>query len=269
MAVVPRRGNDELSQREDQGVVIAANVSAERVQIGDAEVGRVGQQVITAKNTGKNTIVRNTMYSKTNFYIQQTHSYIPTRKLRTFINFPGFTKLIVTGFGAIFLLFIVTGGMIFILKPYLALALSGLVLFSSVAMFCIFCQHLHVIRGTIPWILRLPTLPDMPKGNAHIEVAITELEGVYRTAHNKGVGVVGKKSGKIELHILSTQSVEKVKKAIRWSITFFVWSVLLSLLSAGLIAFEIYWLTAHGINSCINEISQINNNIMCLPPQDV
>jgi hypothetical protein len=48
----------------------------------------------------------------------------------------------------------------------------------------------------------------MTDGNAHIEVAITELEGVYRTAHNKGVGVVGKKSGKMELNTLSTQSVD-------------------------------------------------------------
>jgi hypothetical protein len=84
------------------------------------------------------------------------------------------------------------------------LILSLLTGVSAVPSAVIFFQHLHVVCWTIPWVLRQPVVGNIrDHDNRHLEVAITNLEGVYLSAHNSGIGLVSETTGKIKLQVLS------------------------------------------------------------------
>ena len=220
MAVVPRKG--------EQGVIfVAGNVSAEKVRVGDVEAARVEQQTVTVRETGHTVFVRDEAYTKANFYIKESRPYIPSKKLRLFKHFRCFHTIILTSmFCQIGSLAGVTG----VLPTYepdfinslVCLVLSGVTLLSLIPLLILFSQHLHVIRWTIPCVLHQPIVKDGDFQNKHVEVAVTSLEGVMLSAHQRGVGQVAERTGKIKLQVLGGLAVAKIRFAVAMSITYAV-----------------------------------------------
>ena len=75
-------------------------------------------------------------------------------------------------------------------------------------------------------------------GNKHLEVAVTTLEGVMLSAHQRGVGQVAERTGKIKLQVLGSLAVAKIRCAVATSITFtlivltsIIWALATSALS--------------------------------------
>ena len=220
MAVVPRKG--------EEGVIfVAGNVSAEKVTVGDVQAAHVEQQKVTVRETGHTVYLRNEVYTKANFYIKVSRPYITSKKLRLFKHFRWFQTIILTSmFFQIGSLAGVTG----VLPTYqpdfinslVCLVLSGATLLSLMPLLILFSQHLHVIRWTIPWVLRQPIMKDANFSNKHLEVAVTSLEGVLLSARQRGVGQVTERTGKIKLQVLGGPAVKKIKCAVATSITFTV-----------------------------------------------
>ena len=217
MAVVPRKG--------DEGVIfVAGNVSAEKVRVGDVQGARVEQQTVTVRDTGHTVQVRDDVYTRTNFYIKVSRPYITSKKLRLFKHFRWFRTIILS------LMFLQIGslaGVSGVLPTYepdfvnslVCLVLSGVTLLSLIPLVILFSQHLHVICRTIPWVLRQPIMKDGNFTNKHLEVAVTSLEGVMLSAHQRGVGQVSERTGKIELQVLGGLAVAKIRCAVATSIT--------------------------------------------------
>lgn len=179
---------------------------------------------MTVKATGETVYdVPNAMYSKTNFYIEQTRRYIPSKTLRIFINFKWFPWIMTTVFALQFVILFGVSFMLGSLRGIVDISLACLILsllagVSVVPSAVIFFQHLHIVCWTIPWVLRQPVINNMKTGNEHLEVAVTNLEGVYLSAHESGIGLVSETTGKIKLQVLSGRAKLNICRCRNYSI---------------------------------------------------
>ena len=220
MALTTNRGKNHPT-------LVASNTASTQVTVGDATAGHVEQQVITVTSTGETVHIPTDVYTRTNFYIEQTRQYIPSRKLHVFINFRGFPWIMIAVLSAqliiLLLVSIILGRTGSIFGPSMAcLVLSLVTILSLIPTFIVYCQHLHVVCWTIPWVLRQPIIPNMTTGNKHLEIAVNSLEGVYLRARNVGIGVVSQTTGKIKFHVLSFTAASQIKGARKFSIIFAV-----------------------------------------------
>ena len=207
--------------------LVAANTAANQVTVGDVTAGQVEQQVVTAKFTGRIVNLPTAIYTRTNFYIRQTQQYIPSRKLRVFINFRWFfwimTTVCFTQWLSLFLVSVILCRVEPTIDTLIAcLVLSLVTILTLIPTFIVYCQHLHVACWTIPWVLRQPVIPNLKTDNDHLEIAITNLEGVYLSARNSGIGLVSQTTGKVKFHVLSPNAILQIRRARNVSIFFAV-----------------------------------------------
>ena len=121
---------------------------------------------------------------------------------------------------------------LFMVSPFLALNTFGslmtcsvfslVIILSLIPTFIVYCQHLHVVCWTIPWVLRQPVIPNLTNDTDHLEIAITSREDVYVRAHNSGSGLEIQKTGKIRFHVLSSNATSNIHLARIFSIFFAV-----------------------------------------------
>ena len=212
------------TQAKGDPLFVATNVTAQKASVGDIQAGHIQQQQVTVKATGETVYdVPNAMYSKTNFYIEQTRRYIPSKTLRIFINFKWFPWIMTTVFALQFVILFGVSFMLGSLRGIVDISLACLILsllagVSVVPSAVIFFQHLHIVCWTIPWVLRQPVINNMKTGNEHLEVAVTNLEGVYLSAHESGIGLVSETTGKIKLQVLSGRAKLNICRCRNYSI---------------------------------------------------
>ena len=223
MALTVNRGKTEP-------LLVTADTAATQVTVGDVTAGHVEQQVVTVKSTGKTVNTPTARYTRTNFYIRQTQQYIPSRKLRVFINFRWFSGIMTTVLGTQFTFLVMVSTILGRTGPIFELSLACFLLslvtiLTLIPTSIVFCQHLHVVCWTIPWVLHQPVIPNMTWGNKHLEIAITNLEGVYLSAYNSGVGLVSQKTGKIKFHVLNSAAVLLIRRTRNLSILFAVMTI--------------------------------------------
>ena len=216
MALATNRGNSHP-------ILVAVNTVATQVRVGDVTAGHVEQQVVTVKCTGKTVHVPTDKYTKTNFYIRQSRQYIPSRKLRVFVNFKWFSSIMITVLSIQFTILFVVTILLGQLEPTYNTSLAWLVLslvtiLSLIPTFIVYCQHFHVVCWTIPWVLRQPIIPNTTTGNNHLEISITNLEGLYLSARNCGIGLVSQTTGKIKFHVLSSDAASQIQQTRNVSI---------------------------------------------------
>ena len=185
--------------------------------------------------SGETVNVPTGIYTSTNFYIRQTRQYIPSRQLRVFINFRWFlwimTAVLCTQFTILFVVSVILGQV----EPTFGISMACSVFsivttLSLIPAFIVYCQHLHVVCWTIPWVLRQPARPNMTTGYSHEEKAIDSLEGVYLSAYNCGIGVVSQKTGMVKFHVLNADAALQIMRAryasICLAVTTFVFIIL-------------------------------------------
>ena len=223
-------------------LLLAGNASREQVRVGGVEGERTSCQTVSVQDRGETILFRDSasVYDKTNFYIRQTRQYIPTRKLQVFLNFKWLiwiTFLAVTVQSLILLIttFMLGRSGLDIVVTATSLGISTITLLSCVLVLIVYYQHLHVIFRTIPWVLSQPVVPNLNSGNKHLEIAVTNLESVYLSAHNRGIGLVSQSSGKVKFQVLSINTVILIKRARAVSGIFAIISTLLTLWSLALV----------------------------------
>ena len=220
-----------INRGKTEPLLVDANTVATQVTVGDITAGHVEQQVITVKSTGKTVHIPTDIYARTNFYIRQSQQYVRSRKLRVFINFRWFggimSCVLLVQLAVLLLVSVFLGQQ----RPTVELSivwlvLSFVVILTLIPTFIVFCQHLHVVCWTIPWVLRQPVIPNMIAGNKHLEIAVTNLEGVYLSAYNSGIGLVSQKTGKIKFHVLSSNTALLMRRTRNLSIIFAVMAII-------------------------------------------
>ena len=76
-----------IGRGKTEPLLVDADTAATHVTVGDVAAGQVEQQMMTVNPTGEIAFVPTFVYTNTNFYIRQSRQYIPSKKLRVFINF--------------------------------------------------------------------------------------------------------------------------------------------------------------------------------------
>ena len=242
------------NREKNDSILVAADTAVTQVTVGDVTAGHVEQQVVTVKSIGGKPVhISDAMYTRTNFYIRCTREYIPSRKLRVFVNFRWFFWIMTTVLCTQFTFLLLPSCLLGLLEPtgggsLACLVLSLFTILSLIPTFIVFCQHLHVVCWTIPWVLRQPVIPKMTKDNDHLEIAVTSLEGVYLRAHNSGIGLVSQTTGKIKFQVLSCHAFWKIQ-----------WARSVSIFLAGMTFLFVIWAISVFIVSLIWLITQLNS----------
>ena len=228
------------NRERNDPILVTANTAATQVTVGDVTAGHVEQQVVTIRSTAERTVyIPDEMYTSTNLYIRQTRPYIPSRKLRVFIHFRWFFLIMLSVFSIQVTFLILVTILLRILEPtgtfgreasLACFVLSLITILSLIPTLILYCQHLHVVCWTIPWVLRQPVIPNMTTENKHLEIAITNLEGVYLRARNSGIGLVSQTTGTIKFQVLSCNAVYDIQ-----------WARIVSIFVAGTTFLFVIW----------------------------
>ena len=161
------------------------------------------QNLTEIRQTGRTVFLQNNIFSKTNHYIQQSRDYVPEElrpKLIRYLHFRGLHWAI------LILLAIALFSPAF--YPF-AFVMVGV----SIVMILLYAQYMHVVRHTVPIMLRLPHLPnDLMKQyagnklNALYEIKLEDYTAVFAATPEEAIGAVVKRGSNIKIHILSTQA---------------------------------------------------------------
>ena len=227
MSLYPYRQSQDLSDPHlEQG-----QTTVQAVQVGEVQAARAAQERIQVRTFGKYVTLRDSIYSKTNFYIKQSRPYIPHKKLRTYfyIRFMRWVFLIYC---------VLCIPMPFVpnfMWPWSAVT-GGIALIWLL----IFAQHMHVVYWTIPQVLSQPIWPDnvQSSGNDFYEFTLERVEGVYLRARDSGIGIVQAASGSIEFQALNETAACRVRRSRCLSCCMLWVTIVAVAVSAGIFAFR-------------------------------
>ena len=190
---------------------------------------------VSMPESGMSVIVRNNIYSRTNFIIKESRRFIPGATLRTYLYFHFMPWI----FLAYFTLFLLMPFVPFYVGWPWALA-TGVI---GMVWLVIFVQHAHVIRCTIRKVLSQSILPDSEQEdeNAVYELKLERVEGRYLQAKNSGVGVLAttKDSASEQFHVLNTTAAAKIKMTVVCSIVCLIFTIIALCVSGGVFAFRL------------------------------
>ena len=193
----------------------AANTQVEVARVGDVEAGKFSKTEISVKSDAHVVNVKGGSYSQSNHYIRQSRGYVKKDgKLRQFINFPRMVFLFgVYSFFAIFaFLHWIAGLIVFII---------------SFLWFLVFCQHLHVLHGTLRYVLKQPvvSIEEQSYDNWFYKIELSKLEGVYLQAKEKDAGVIIRAEGAIKLQVFNTRAKHHMSNCTTCSILMFLCTI--------------------------------------------
>ena len=227
MSVYPYRQSQDLSDP----LLEQGQTTVQAVQVGEVQAARAAQERIQVRKFGKSVSLRDSIYSKTNFYIQQSRPYIPHKKLRTYF-YIRFMRWV-------FLIYCV----LCIPMPFVpnfmwpwAAATGGIALIWLL----IFAQHMHVVYWTIPQVLSQPILSDdaQPQENDFYEFKVERVEGVYLSARDSGIGIHQAAAGSIKFQALNETAACTVRKSCCLSCCMLWVTIVAVAVSAGIFAYR-------------------------------
>lgn len=168
----------------------------------EAGVGFADRERIEIKRTGQTVWLQKNIYSRTNHYIKESHGYVPEdmdRKLTRYFYFVGLQW--------IFLLLLIAG----LVSPVyyiFAFVMGGI----SIPFILVFSQHMYVVIVTIPIILKLPNIRELPGfQNDFFEISREKYTAVFAASPDTAVAVGVQSKGTIKIHVLTTWARTQVR----------------------------------------------------------
>ena len=188
----------------------ATTVAANR----EAAVGFTEQEKIEVKNVGTTVWLQNNVYSRTNHYIKESRNYVP-EELRP--NLHQYAYLV--GLHWVVMVVFVIG----LISPayYIFAFIMGGV---SIVFILVYAQHMHVVRKTIPIMLRLPHLPDHQmrqisnRRNDFFEITLEKYTAIFAATSDEAAAVAVKGSNKVKIHVLSAWARNAIRSSRMLSI---------------------------------------------------
>jgi hypothetical protein len=130
------------------------------------------------------------------------------------------------------------------LPPRIAWPWSIATLLLGLPWFILFCQHLHVVCLTVPWVLSQPIVPDYQQSVSTRIWAVEELEMEKMYKRDRGVGLVDRNTGLVQFNRLNRTAEITMYKTVLQSCFMFLFAVLALSLSAGVLGWK-YQLAAY------------------------
>ena len=204
----------------------------------EAGVAFSNEEKIEVKQTGKVVWLQRNIYSRTNHYIKESHDYVPEDKSRKLTRY-----LYLVGFQWFFLVVFVIG----LISPVFyifAFIMGGI----SIPFILIFSQHMYVVMVTIPILLKLPHMPELPGQmlNDFYEISREKFTAVCAASHDTALGVAVASKGTMKVHMLSDSARSQVQKTRIVSVLAFCASIFMLLYC---FAFGGYRTVAAGMSS--------------------
>ena len=216
------------------------------IQAGNATAAVSERTRVDVRETGVRVHVRNSIYAKTNHYIRASQPYFRNRTLREYWKCCNTNPLL------LFSLWLAVS----VATSFIHWIVASMNVILDVLWICLFFQHMIVLCGTIPHILKQPILPDseMRTSNSFMEIEVQHITGQYLILRNAGIGAIQREGGVIKFHILSEKAAQYIRASRKCSIVGFLFSVLLLLFSCSVIVFDVV---------------SISGGILCLPKANV
>ena len=188
------------------------------------EAGVVQRTQIEVKTTGSPVKVGKSLHVQANHYIKVSRPYITNRVLHTYRTF--FDINIVVIFATWFVISMVTT------ISYWVLGIVSIIINSM--WLGLFIQHMIVVHGTIPYILKQPIVPNntLRFANDFIEIEVKQVKGIYAVSQDAGIGILQSNQGKIKFHVLSEGAASIIRTSRKYSIIGFICSFLMVIISA-------------------------------------
>ncbi len=188
----------------------AGDVETAVIQGSNVQIHEVGQRVMIGKY----------MYTRTNFYIDQSRKYVGKRTLTKYLNIKWLHWIYVP----IFL------GSLFSEFNYIA----TFVMFGvNFVVFVIYTQHMYVNIVTMWHVLKQPSVPDhqLPRNNAFIEIQLDHCEALYAASFRAGIGFIARSTTRetVEFQVFRKSTVRVMKNCVAVSTLCFIGSLFMFL----------------------------------------
>jgi len=168
----------------------------------EAGVGFADEDRIEIKRTGTTVWLQKNIYSRTNHYIKESHGYVPEdmdRKLTRYFY--------IVGLQWVFLLVLIAG-LVSPVHYIFAFVMGGI----SIPCILVFSQHMYVVIVTIPIILKLPYIGELPgTQNDFFEISREKYTAVFAASPDAAVAVGAQSKGTIKIHVLTTWARTQVR----------------------------------------------------------
>lgn len=201
-----------------------------------ADTGRANETARENEKACDVLCTKGNVYIKANQIIRESRPYVPGKKLNCYV-YVYFMRLV-------YLLYLVVVIPSPFLPPRIAWPWSIATLLLGLPWFILFCQHLHVVCLTVPWVLSQPIVPDYQQSVSTRIWAVEELEMEKMYKRDRGVGLVDRNTGLVQFNRLNRTAEITMYKTVLQSCFMFLFAVLALSLSAGVLWWK-YQLAAY------------------------
>ena len=171
-----------------QKMAVVARNTGVFVSSDDAKAALLEGERFEVKEVGKEVSIGSSIYSKTNFWINESRPYVGDHKLTRYVHL----RPMMWVFLLIFLASLAA-------PAYYAYAF---VMFGiGLVFFVIFLQHMYVNVKTIPYVLKQPSVPYtwMDIGNTFLEITLEKYHAVFAVSSQAGIGQIISGKGTIKI----------------------------------------------------------------------
>ena len=188
-----------FQSRGNYGTLQAESTNAEVYQVGGVTAGQASRTEVSVRETGNRVTIPNNPYLYANFFIVQSRAYFPGRALKKYVYFRGLNTLFCLH------LFSLLGLPFFLICTLHSAGwfFTFAALTVDIIAFLIYSQHLYINFTTIPWLLKLPVIPEQRLTNNHYVIDIATLDTAFIAAREAGVGVNITVGGAAKLKIMA------------------------------------------------------------------
>jgi len=199
-------------------MAVAGERRALITRVGDMEAGLVQEQNVQVKEYDTTVIVNSYMYSKANFYIDQSQKFVGKRKLTRYKYIKWLHWLYI----------VIFHGSFFTPFHYKA----AFVMFTVNFMVClIYTQHLYVNINTMWYVLKQPCLPDnvLRSANTFLEIQLDTFQAEYAVLYNAQMGYIARERQTVQIQVFRKSTMTVMKNCVRVSTLCFIASLFMFL----------------------------------------
>ena len=180
---------------ERQGAVVSVT--------NNNQVGLLEGERFEVKDIGKSVHVRNTIYDKTNHYIEQSRDYVGDHKLTRYL----YIIYIQWVYLLIFLISFLTP-----LHFIFAFVMAGI----NFLFLLLWIQHSYVSVGTMPHVLKQPSLPSymLNSSNQFFEITLEKYAALFASSKNAGIGIAATARGTVQIQVFKNATKDLMRKCI-------------------------------------------------------
>ena len=152
---------------------------------------------------GERVFVQRNIYSRTNFYIEQSRNYVGDRKLTKYL-YLAFLQWV---FLILFLISFAAPA-----NPIFAFVMGAI----GILFLLIFTQHMYVNIKTMPYVLKQPSVPNhlMNSANTFIEITMEKYGAVFAASQRAGIGYIVAGKGTVQFQVFKQQTVGIMKNCV-------------------------------------------------------